>query len=80
MLIRIYSPEYGKYLWEQGCAKKRSKLILAKGVFVNVDVYFQNMAIRSCDYVGQGAISHKKLGNYILILLRYIYSLSEGFP
>ena len=49
MLISIYSPEYGKYLWEQGCAKKRSNFFLAKGVFVNVDVHFQNMAIRSCD-------------------------------
>ena len=22
MLIRVYSLKYGKYLWEQGCAKK----------------------------------------------------------
>ena len=54
MLIRVYSLEYGKYLWEQGCAN--CKLFLAKDFFVNMDAQFQNMAIRSCDYASQGAI------------------------
>ena len=34
---------------------------LAKGFFVNMDVYFQNMAIRSCDYASQGAIKSQKV-------------------
>ena len=55
MLIRVYSLEYGKYLWEQGCAKN-CKLFLAKDFFVNMDAQFQNMAIRSCNYASQGAI------------------------
>ena len=29
--------------------------------FVNMDVYFQNMAIRSCDYASQGAIKSQKV-------------------
>ena len=32
------------------------KFFLAKGFFVNIHVYFQNMAIRGCDYASQGAI------------------------
>ena len=36
--------------------KAVGKLFLAKGFFVNMDVHFQNMAIRSCDYASQGAI------------------------
>ena len=32
------------------------KFFLVKGFFVNMDVYFQNMAIRRCDYASQGAI------------------------
>ena len=35
------------------------KFFLAKGFFVNMDVYFQNMAIRSCDYGSQGVIKTK---------------------
>ena len=29
--------------------------------FVNMDVHFQNMAIRSCDYANQGAIKSQKI-------------------
>ena len=36
-------------------------LHLAKGFFVNMDVSFQNMAIRSCDYASQGAIKSQKV-------------------
>ena len=34
---------------------------LAKGFFVNMDVYFQNIAIRSCDYARQGEIKSQKV-------------------
>ena len=61
MLIRVYSLEYGKYLWEQGCAKNCRSFFLEKGFFVNMDMYFQNMAIRSCDYASQGAIKSQKV-------------------
>ena len=37
------------------------KFFLVKGFFVNMDVYFQNMAIRSCDYASQGAIKSRKV-------------------
>ena len=40
------------------------KFFLAKGFFVNeyaMDVYFQNMAIRSCNYASQGAIKSQKI-------------------
>ena len=37
------------------------KLFLAKGFFVNMDMYFQNMAMRSCDYGSQGAIRSQKV-------------------
>ena len=33
-----------------------SKFFLARGFFVNMEVYFQNMAIRSCNYASQGVI------------------------
>ena len=36
------------------------KFFLAKVFFVNMDVYFQNMAIRSCDYGSQGVIKTQK--------------------
>ena len=39
---------------------------LGKGFFGNMDVYFQNMAIRSSDYVSQGAIKLQKV-SYSLI-------------
>ena len=32
------------------------KYFLAKGFFVITDVYFQNIAIRNCDYARQAAI------------------------
>ena len=34
---------------------------LAKIFFVNMDVHFQNMAIRSCDYASQGEIKSQKV-------------------
>ena len=34
---------------------------MAKAFFVNMDVYFQNMAIRSCDYASQAAIKSQKV-------------------
>ena len=39
------------------------KFFLAKGFLVNmdVDVYFQNMAIRNCNYASQGAIKSQKV-------------------
>ena len=37
------------------------KFFLVKGFFVNMDVYFQNMAIRSCDNASQGAIKSRKV-------------------
>ena len=37
------------------------KFFLVKGFFVNMDVYFQNMAIRRCDYASQGAIKSRKV-------------------
>ena len=36
------------------------KFFLAKAFFVNMDIYFQNMAI-SCNYAGQGAIKSQKV-------------------
>ena len=42
-------------LWEVG------KDSLEKGAFVNRDVYFQNMAIRSCIFESQGAIKSQKV-------------------
>ena len=41
------------------------KFFLAKGFFVNTDVYFQNMTIRSCDFASQGAIKSQKV-NYAI--------------
>ena len=41
--------------------KIAGKFFLAKGFFVNMDVHFQNMAIRSCDYASQGAIKSQKI-------------------
>ena len=64
MLIRICSLEYGKYLWTLGnkvVQKIVGKYFLVKGFFVNMDVYFQNMAIRSCDYASQSAIKSQKV-------------------
>ena len=40
--------------------KTVGNFFLAKGFFVNMDVYFQNMAIRSCDFTSQGAIKSQK--------------------
>ena len=34
---------------------------LAKGFFVNMDVYFQNMAIRNCNYASQGMVKSQKV-------------------
>ena len=34
---------------------------LAKGFFVIANVYFQNMAIRNCDYARQAAIKPEKV-------------------
>ena len=63
MLIRVYSLEYGKYLWEQGCAEKWyiGNFLGGKVFFVNMDVHFQNMAIRGCNYASQGAINSRKV-------------------
>ena len=41
--------------------KSVGTFFLAKGFFVNMNVYFQNMAIRSCDYANQGAIKLQKV-------------------
>ena len=57
MLIRVYSLEYGNNISGNKVVQKIvGKLFLVKGFFVNMDVYFQNMAIRSCDYASQSAI------------------------
>ena len=63
MLIRVYSLEYRKYLWEQGCAKNCRYIFFGKRFFCqyNMDVHFQNMAITSCDYASQGAIKSQKV-------------------
>ena len=37
------------------------KYFLVTGFFVNMDVYFQNMAIRSWDYAGQSVIKSQKV-------------------
>ena len=37
------------------------KFFLAKGFFVNMDLYFENMAIRSCNYARQAAIKSQKI-------------------
>ena len=37
------------------------KNFLAKGFFVITDVYFQNIAIRNCDYARQAAIKPEKV-------------------
>ena len=52
-----------KYLREQGCAKNCGQIFFGKFFFVNMDVYFQNMAIsiRSCNYASQGAIKSQKV-------------------
>ena len=44
---------------------------MAKGFFVNIDVYFQNMAIRTCDYASQGVIKSQK----VLVWLGYQFFL-----
>ena len=49
------------------------KFLLAKGFFVNMDVYFQNMAIRSCDYASQGAIKSQKIS---LIRLQFFLNIA----
>ena len=41
--------------------KMLSNFFLAKGFFVNMDVYFQNMVIRNCDYTSQGVIKSQKV-------------------
>ena len=62
MLIRVYSLEYGNNISGNKVVQKIvGKLFLVKGFFVNMDVYFQNMAIRSCDYASQGAIKSRKV-------------------
>ena len=62
MLIRVYSLEYGNNISGNKVVQKIvGKLFLVKGFFVNMDVYFQNMAIRSCDYASQGAIKSQKV-------------------
>ena len=63
MLTRVYSLEYGKYIWEQGepVQKIVGKFFLVKGFFVNRDVYFQNMAIRSCNCASQDEIKSQKV-------------------
>ena len=62
MLIRVYSLEYGNNISGNKVVQKIvGKLFLVKGFFVNMDVYFQNMAIRSCDYASQGAIKLQKV-------------------
>ena len=60
MLIRVYSKEYGKYFGNKVVQKIIGNFFSAKGFFVNMDVYFQNMAIRSCNYASQGAIKSQK--------------------
>ena len=47
--------------WSKVVQKNVGKFLLAEGFFVNMDVYFQNMAIRSCDYASQGAINSQML-------------------
>ena len=37
------------------------KFFLSKDFFVNMGVYSQSMAIRSCDYASQGAIKSQKV-------------------
>ena len=46
--------------WNKVVQKIVGKFLLA-GFHVNMDVYFQNMAIRSCDYASQGAIKSQML-------------------
>ena len=63
MLIRVYSLQYGKYLCSGNKVVQKivSNFFLAKGFFVNMDVYFQNMAIRSCNYASQGVVKSQKV-------------------
>ena len=51
------------------------KFFLAKAFFVNMDVHFQNMAIRSCDYASQGAIKSQKI-IYSLIRLQFFLKIA----
>ena len=53
-----------------------AKFFLAKGFFVNMDVYFQNMAIRSCDYASQGVIISDKKKSVSLIRLSVFHKNS----
>ena len=58
MLIRVYSLEYVINISGNKVVQKIVGdffLHLVKGFFVNMDVSFQNMAIRSCDYASQAA-------------------------
>ena len=48
------------------------KFFLAKGFLVNMDVYFQNMAIRSCNYASQGVIKLQK----VIVELGYQFFLN----
>ena len=48
---------------------------LAKGFFVNMAVYFQNMAIRSCDYASQGVIKSQK----VVVELGYQFFLKIAY-
>ena len=37
------------------------KCFLTRDFFVNMDEYFQNIAIRSCDFASQGAIKSQSV-------------------
>ena len=58
MLIRVYSLEYGKYL--RGNKVVQKKFFFGERFFCQY-VYFQNMAIRSCDYASQSVIKLQKV-------------------
>ena len=47
--------------WKKVFQKIVRKFFLAKSFFVNMDVYFQNVAVGSWDYASQGAIKSQNV-------------------
>ena len=62
MLISVYSLEYGKYLWEQGCAKHCRYMLFGKKFFLLI--WMRTFRIWPFEAVIMQAnvrLSHKKL-------------------
>ena len=61
MLIRVYSLEYGKYLWEQGCGKNCGNFFLAKGFLSIWMCTSRILPLEAAIMQDKVKLSHKKL-------------------